>query len=99
MHSAVPLFSLPLQGLDYLHYNEVIHGDLKPANLMMEANTHTVKIVDFGSAVLHSSGGGKGGSSTATSFMGGGGALMCTPAFRSPESLKPGYRLSFEVTD
>ena len=83
------------QGLDYLHFNEVVHGDIKPANLMMEANTHTVKIVDFGSAVLNSSG----GNGVAASLMGGGGgtALMCTPAFRSPESLKPGYRLSFEV--
>jgi hypothetical protein len=57
-----------------------------------ETNTHTVKIVDFGSAVLSSSGG-----SGPTSFMGGGGSMSCTPAFRSPESLQPGYRLSFQV--
>ena len=69
----------------------MVHGDLKPANLMMEANTHTVKIVDFGSAVLSST------ASGAAGFAGGGGSMSCTPAFRSPESLKPGYRLSFEV--
>ncbi len=57
-----------------------------------ETNTHTVKIVDFGSAVLSSSGG-----SGPTSFMGGSGSMSCTPAFRSPESLQPGYRLSFQV--
>ncbi|KAK9811849.1 hypothetical protein WJX72_011148 [[Myrmecia] bisecta] len=40
------------RGLDYLHYNHVIHGDLKPANLMRSSNGR-VKIGDFGSALIY----------------------------------------------
>ncbi len=32
-----------LQGLDYLHYHGVVHGDLKPANLMLDTNTRQVR--------------------------------------------------------
>lgn len=82
-----------LQGLDYLHYNQVVHGDLKPANLLLDSNTGKVKIVDFGSSIMadaDKSGGAAGVSGrTNTAFS--------TPAFRSPESLMSGYRLSFEM--
>ncbi|GFH05630.1 uncharacterized protein HaLaN_00129 [Haematococcus lacustris] len=62
----------------------------KPANLMLDANTHQVKIVDFGSAVL--TGGGTPGSSLPPA-----GVMTCTPAFRSPETLQSGYVPSFEM--
>lgn len=75
-----------LQGLDYLHYNQVVHGDLKPANLLRDSNTGKVKIVDFGSSMM------------CTDRSGGrGGTAFSTPAFRSPESLQSGYQLSFEI--
>ncbi len=75
-----------LQGLDYLHYNQVVHGDLKPANLLRDSNTGKVKIVDFGSSMMCSERAGGRGS---TAFS--------TPAFRSPESLQSGYQLSYEI--
>ncbi|KAI8475025.1 MAG: kinase-like domain-containing protein [Monoraphidium minutum] len=41
-----------LQGLDYLHANRVVHGDLKPANLLLDSNSRRVKIADFGSSIM-----------------------------------------------
>ncbi len=60
-----------LQGLDYLHYNKVVHGDLKPDNLLMSA-TGKVKITDFGSSHMFQRG------DTMLRTMG-------TPAFMAPE--------------
>lgn len=60
-----------LQGLDYLHYNKVVHGDLKPDNLLMSA-AGRVKITDFGSSHMFQRG------DTMLRTMG-------TPAFMAPE--------------
>lgn len=75
-----------LLGLDYLHFHRTVHGDLKPANLLLDSNTRKVKIVDFGSSRMYSD---KAGSRGSPAFS--------TPAFRSPESLQSGYQLSFEM--
>ncbi|KAJ9514238.1 hypothetical protein QJQ45_012253 [Haematococcus lacustris] len=40
-----------LKGLEYLHYNTIVHGDLKPDNLLINL-AGQVKISDFGSARL-----------------------------------------------
>ena len=37
------------QGLDYLHAHHVVHGDIKPDNLLLAADGR-VKISDFGSS-------------------------------------------------
>ena len=39
------------QGLDYLHEKSIVHGDLKPDNMLL-ASDGRVKISDFGSARL-----------------------------------------------
>ncbi|KAG2048049.1 kinase-like protein [Suillus hirtellus] len=45
-----------LSGLDYLHCNKVIHGDLKPTNVLIDDNWNAV-LTDFGlSLVLGASG-------------------------------------------
>ncbi len=48
-----PFLSPPLtttkvvQGLSYLHLQNIIHGDIKPQNLLVD-ESNTVKIADFG---------------------------------------------------
>uniref|UniRef100_A0A034WWI1 calcium/calmodulin-dependent protein kinase n=1 Tax=Bactrocera dorsalis TaxID=27457 RepID=A0A034WWI1_BACDO len=76
------IFRDTVLGLEYLHYQHIIHGDLKPENLLLTECGH-IKIADlgvcnefFGEDAMISSG------STAG-----------TPAFRAPESLKLGRHL------
>lgn len=59
--------------------------------LMQDSVTGVVRILDFGSAVLHGRVVGEEG------LRGAHVPLGCTPGFRSPESLAAGYRPSFEV--
>eukprot|EP01025_Chloroclados_australasicus_P049435 TRINITY_DN5630_c1_g1_i3.p1 TRINITY_DN5630_c1_g1~~TRINITY_DN5630_c1_g1_i3.p1 ORF type:complete len:491 (+),score=54.16 TRINITY_DN5630_c1_g1_i3:77-1549(+) len=46
---ALRYFRDVLKGLEYLHYNKVVHGDLKPENLLLSSEGR-LKISDFGSA-------------------------------------------------
>lgn len=41
-----------LNVLKYIHYHGVIHGDLKPQNIIMHHATHQVTIVDFGLSLV-----------------------------------------------
>ena len=39
-----------LQGLQYLHSKNVVHLDLKPENLVVDASKKTIYLIDFGAA-------------------------------------------------
>lgn len=71
--------SLCLQALDYLHYNHVVHGDLKPENVLMSARGN-VTLSDFGCSKVIISG---------NEYL-----ERCngTPAFLAPEMMKPHSR-------
>ncbi|XP_055614147.1 serine/threonine-protein kinase max-2 [Uranotaenia lowii] len=73
------IFRDVLMGVEYLHYQRIIHGDLKPANLLL-SDSGSVKVADLG---------------VCNEFLGedaamNNGSTAGTPAFRAPETLHPG---------
>lgn len=44
---AADYFRQAVAGLEYLHFHKVVHGDLKPENLLVSSNGE-LKISDFG---------------------------------------------------
>ena len=62
-----------LNALLYLHHHGVIHGDIKPQNVIVQPETHSVVLIDFGLSVV------KPLSSTK--------ALGYTPIFAPPEQM------------
>lgn len=72
------------QALDYLHFNKVVHGDLKPENVLMSARG-AVTLSDFGCSKLILSG---------NEYL-----ERCngTPAFLAPEMMKPHSRYRYAL--
>ncbi|KAH8241708.1 hypothetical protein KR032_003132 [Drosophila birchii] len=73
---ALSIFRDSLLGLEYLHYQKIIHADIKPGNLLLTEFGH-VKIADLG---------------VCNEFFGddakiSNGSTAGTPAFRAPETL------------
>lgn len=62
-----------LNALLYLHHHGVIHGDIKPQNVIIQPKTHSVVLVDFGLAMV------KPGVSAKS--------LGYTPIFAAPEQI------------
>jgi [calcium/calmodulin-dependent protein kinase] kinase len=69
-----------LRGLEYLHFQNVVHQDLKPENLLL-ASDDTIKISDFGTAKVIVSSDGQNH------------RAMGTPAFMAPELFGDNYKV------
>ncbi len=75
VEARIRLFLQVCEAVEFAHRNLIIHGDLKPANILVTADG-TVKLLDFGTAKLVSDPEGK-----VTQ-------LALTPRYASPEQLR-----------
>lgn len=71
----LPVVARVAEALAYAHERGVVHGDIKPANIVWEPATDTVKITDFGMAHI------------ADVLNTGSGMALGTPSYMSPEQL------------
>jgi serine/threonine protein kinase len=72
----IRLFVQVCEAVEFAHRNLIIHGDLKPGNILVTADG-TVKLLDFGTAKLLRNPGGR-----VTQF------ALLTPRYASPEQLR-----------
>lgn len=62
-----------INALKYMHYHGVVHGDIKPANIIVQGDSHSCVLVDFGLSVIRPS-----KNSTSKGY---------TPLYASPEQI------------
>jgi HAMP domain-containing protein len=67
------------RALEYAHVRGIVHRDIKPGNIMLLRDGHTIKVADFGIAHIDD-----GGSEQRTVV----GAVMGTPQYMSPEQTR-----------
>ena len=82
MIQALQVFLTILQGMDYLHTKSVVHGDIKPENVMIEGeyrkpDSWTAKVTDFGTVALIAN----------PVTIDGRAAVVATPRYASPEHM------------
>ena len=75
VEKTVSIIARAADALGYAHREGVVHRDVKPANLMYELSSDTLKVTDFGIARLTAA------SKTKT------GMVLGTPSYMSPEQL------------
>lgn len=55
--TARAVFRQLIHVVQYLHTNNVVHGDISPENILIDTKTHAIKLIDFGaSSVLQPDG-------------------------------------------
>lgn len=79
---ALQLFLTIVQGVEYLHGKGIVHGDVKPDNVLVEGHhrdpsTWTARVTDFGTVALIAH----------PVSIGGRSAVVATPRYASPEHL------------
>jgi serine/threonine protein kinase len=77
LRDRLQLFNRICEAVDYLHEHGIIHGDLKPSNVIVRSD-RTPKLLDFGTARLIDR-----GREACESWT----RLMMTPAYASPEQM------------
>src|SRR5215475_5202507 len=78
VHERLKIFVRICEAVEYLHCNHIVHGDIKPGNVMIKPDG-TPKLLDFGAARLIDPGHGR--SSPGLS------RLIMTPEYASPEQM------------
>ena len=89
LRARLELFLQVLSAVGHAHKHLVVHRDLKPSNILVAAQDHQVKLLDFGIAKLLAAPGSVADVTRLTQH----GELALTPLYAAPEQIK-GERIS-----